>query len=66
MVQSGISSVSDKKLVDQECARCFRLEERLERLENERRELNEENRQLWKENSLLNARLGRLKAKGSL
>lgn len=66
MLQDGISFISDKKMVCQECARCQRLEERLERLEDERRELNEENRQLWKENSLLNARLSRLKTKGNL
>lgn len=42
------------------CARCVRLEEKLDRLEEERRELNAENRRLWKENSELNARAARL------
>lgn len=42
------------------CARCMRLEEKLDRLEEERRELNAENRRLWKENSELNARAARL------
>lgn len=42
------------------CARCLRLEEKLDRLEEERRELNAENRRLWKENSELNARAARL------
>ncbi len=42
------------------CARCLKLEEKLERLEDERRELNAENRRLWKENSALNARVARL------
>ncbi|WP_206215317.1 helix-turn-helix transcriptional regulator [Desulfovibrio sp. ZJ200] len=42
------------------CARCLKLEEKLEKLEEERRELNAENRRLWKENSALNARVARL------
>ncbi len=42
------------------CARCLKLEEKLEKLEEERRELNTENRRLWKENSALNARVARL------
>lgn len=42
------------------CARCLKLEEKLEKLEEERRELNTENRRLWKENSDLNARVARL------
>ena len=64
MPQNGIAFVPDGKMIQQECARCRRLEERLERLEDERRELSEENRRLWKENSLLNARLARMKARG--
>ena len=42
------------------CARCLKLEEKLEKLEEERRELNTDNRRLWKENSDLNARVARL------
>lgn len=64
MPQAGITFVQNGKMLHQECARCRRLEERLERLEDERRELSEENRQLWKENSLLTTRLARMKARG--
>lgn len=64
MSRGGITFVQNEKMLQQECARCRRLEERLERLEDERRELSEENRRLWKENSLLNARLARVKARG--
>lgn len=64
MSQGGITFVPDGKMIQQECARCRRLEERLERLEDERRELSEENRRLWKENSLLAARLARMKTRG--
>ncbi len=64
MPQAGIAFVQNGKMLHQECARCRRLEERLERLEDERRELSEENRQLWKENSLLTTRLARMKARG--
>lgn len=63
-VQGGIALVADGKTTQHECARCRRLEERLERLEDERRELSEENRHLWKENSILNAKLARLKTRG--
>lgn len=62
--QGRIAFVSDEKTIQQECARCRRLEEKLERLEDERRELSEENRHLWKENSILNAKLARLKTRG--
>ncbi len=58
-----ISFASDGKVIQKDCARCHRLEQRLERMEDERRELNEENRRLWKENSLLNARLARMKTR---
>lgn len=62
--QGRIAFASAEKTIQQECARCRRLEEKLERLEDERRELSEENRYLWKENSILNAKLARLKTRG--
>lgn len=36
-----------------QCARCAKMEEKIERLEDERRELNTENRGLWKKNEQL-------------
>lgn len=44
---------------EQTCARCARLESRLDRLEEERRELSAENRRLWKENAGLRERCAR-------
>lgn len=39
---------SEAKKAAPYCARCLKLEEKLEKLEEERRELNTENRHLWK------------------
>ena len=41
------------------CARCEKMENRLDRLEEERRELSAENRRLWKENAELRERCAR-------
>lgn len=42
------------------CARCMKLEEKLERVEEERRDLSLENRQLWRENGHLRERVAQL------
>ena len=45
---------------ENECPRCAKLEEKLEKVENQRDELVEENRKLWKENGELKERCARL------
>lgn len=45
------------------CARCAKLEGKLEAADAERRELTAENRQLWRENGELKAENGELKAR---
>lgn len=42
------------------CARCEKLEAKLEKVENQRDELIEENRRLWKENAEIRERAARL------
>ena len=42
------------------CARCAKLEAKLEKVENQRDELAAENRKLWKENGGLKERCARL------
>ncbi len=45
------------------CARCAKLEEKLDRVERQRDALMEENRQLWKKAEALQAEMGELKAR---
>ncbi len=46
--------------VSEPCARCAKLEDKLDTLEEERRDLTAENRKLWKENSELREKCARL------
>ena len=59
MRMQSLSCPEEEGAEEQACARCARLESRLDRLEEERRELSAENRRLWKENAGLRERCAR-------
>ncbi len=54
------SLIQPESLTMEVCARCAKLEAKLEKVENQRDELAAENRKLWKENGELKERCARL------
>ena len=55
-----VAVMQPETAVSEPCARCAKLEDKLDTLEEERRDLTAENRKLWKENSELREKCARL------